>query len=132
MGNNHSMSRENKKNQLRKQVVPAAYPKDEDSEEILRKAHQRTIKRRLRIAMIIGILAALAAAGLFYYDRYQSFADYQVVWESGFTEDGQGESIAAEGKLLRLCGFCRRCDQIHEGRRFLSGRQGKSRMDFKL
>ena len=80
MGNNHSMSRENKKNQLRKQVVPAAaaYPKDEDSEEILRKAHQRTIKRRLRIAMIIGILAALAAAGLFYYDRYQSFADYQV------------------------------------------------------
>ena len=104
MGNNHSMSRENKKNQLRKQVVPAAaaYPKDEDSEEILRKAHQRTIKRRLRIAMIIGILAALAAAGLFYYDRYQSFADYQVVWESGFTEDGQGESIAAEGNF---CGF---------------------------
>ena len=127
------MSRENKKNQLRKQVVPAAaaYPKDEDSEEILRKAHQRTIKRRLRIAMIIGILAALAAAGLFYYDRYQSFADYQVVWESGFRRWAGGEHCGG-GKLLRLCGFCRRCDQIHEGRRFLSGRQGKSRMDFKL
>ena len=48
MGSNRSMSRENKKKQLRSQMVSPSVssPEDEDSEELIKKAHQKSVKRR--------------------------------------------------------------------------------------
>lgn len=103
MGNNRSINRENKKRQLRSQMV--SLPEQEDSEEILKKAHQRTIKRRMRIGIVIGILIAAAAAGFIYYDRYMSFADYQVVWENNFNQQESGEGTAGEGNFSEFADF---------------------------
>ena len=49
MGSNRSMSRENKKKQLRSQMVSPSVssPEDEDSEELIKKAHQKSVKRRV-------------------------------------------------------------------------------------
>ena len=48
MGINRSMSRENKKKQLRSQMVSPSVssPEDEDSEELIKKAHQKSVKRQ--------------------------------------------------------------------------------------
>ena len=81
MGINRSMSRENKKKQLRSQMVSPSVssPEDEDSEELIKKAHQKSVKRRVRIGAVIGILILAAVGGFIYYDRYMSFADYELV-----------------------------------------------------
>ena len=77
MGSNRSMSRENKKKQLRSQMVSPSVssPEDEDSEELIKKAHQKSVKRRVRIGAVIGILILATVGGFIYYDRYMSFAD---------------------------------------------------------
>ena len=62
MGSNRSMSRENKKKQLRSQMVSPSVssPEDEDSEELIKKAHQKSVKRRVRIGAVIGVLILAA------------------------------------------------------------------------
>ena len=107
MGSNRSMSRENKKKQLRSQMVSPSVssPEDEDSEELIKKAHQKSVKRRVRIGAVIGILILATVGGCIYYDRYMSFADYELVWETDFNQGEPGEAAAGEGNFSGFADF---------------------------
>lgn len=88
MNDMSSMSRENKKRQLRQQIVSSktVHTREEDSQEIVQKATKKIRKRRL--IRIIIILAVLGAAGYFafrYYTSYQ-FEQHEVVWEVPMNE----------------------------------------------
>ena len=49
-----SMSRENKKRQLKRQIVPPRPPKpEEDGQEAVRRAHRRTVRKRLLIFLVL-------------------------------------------------------------------------------
>ncbi len=68
MGSNRSMSRENKKKQLKRQIVPSGSPfqEEEDSREIVAQgAPEKRIRKRLIILAVLAGLAAMAAVVLF-------------------------------------------------------------------
>ncbi|MBS1483197.1 MAG: hypothetical protein HP059_08225, partial [Clostridium sp.] len=101
MGSTSSMSRENKKKQLKRQIVPpnSRHQEEEDSREIVHKAHKRVVRKRLAIFLVLVILAAIAALVLFRYDRYHQFTDYQVIWEKNLTSEAQEAAVQGEGSF---------------------------------
>lgn len=104
MGSTNSMSRENKKKQLKRQIVPSSnhYQDEEDSREIVHKAHKRVVKRRLIIFLVLAVLAGIAAIVLFRYDRYHQFTDYQAIWEKDLLGEAQEAAAQGEGSF---CGY---------------------------
>ena len=100
MGSTNSMSRENKKKQLKRQIVPSGSPfqEEEDSREIVHKAHRRVVRKRLIILAVLAALAATAALVLSRYERYHTFTDYQTVWERDLVAEAQ--EAAAQGLSL--------------------------------
>lgn len=106
MGSDNSMNRENKKKQLKRQVVPLDRGEEEESSrEIVHKAHRRVIWKRLTIFLILAALAAAAAFVLFRYDRYHHFTDYQVMWQKNFTNEAQEAAIQGEGNFCAYKDF---------------------------
>lgn len=99
MSDMSSMNRENKKKQLRKRLITTQtsdrqngreqeiYDKEEgSSQDIVRKAHRRTIKRRLILFLILAFcLAAGAFAGIRYM-KFHSYVQYQIAWEKKMDE----------------------------------------------
>lgn len=104
MGSTNSMSRENKKKQLKRQVVPSGNPfkEEEDSREVVRKAHKRVVRKRLTILAVLAVMAGIAAFVLFRYDRYHTFTDYQAVWEKDLVSEAQEAAAQGEGSF---CGY---------------------------
>ena len=58
MGSTNSMSRENKKKQLKRQIVPSnnQYHEEEDSRDIVHKAHKRVVRKRLTVITSLRII----------------------------------------------------------------------------
>ncbi len=88
-----SMSRENKKRRLRRQVItshsPAPrqgfYPEERD-EEVLRQKHQKLIRRRL---LLVALFLALVAGGIHalrYYQKKHQYTSYETSWEIPINE----------------------------------------------
>ena len=133
MGSNRSMSRENKKKQLRSQMVSSSVssPEDEDSEELIKKAHQKSVKRRVRIGAVIGVLIWPLWADLYIMTdichlQTMSLSGRRILIRESRAKLLPGKGIFPDLQILR------RCDQVYQGWSFLSGFQGKGRMDFKL
>lgn len=107
MGSTSSMSRENKKKQLKRQIVPSdnRYQNEEDSREIVHNAHKRVVRKRLIIFLVLAVLAAIAAFVLFRYDRYHQFADYQVIWEKDLLGEAQEAAAQGEGSFCEYRDF---------------------------
>ena len=80
MSDMSSMNRESKKRQLRKQIVPPPAPPEEDSEAIVRQAHAKVRKKRLRIFFLAAVILAVLGLGLYQYFNYRQYTDYAVVW----------------------------------------------------
>ena len=79
--------------------------------EIVHKAHQRVVRKRLIILAVLAALAAIAALVLFRYERYHTFTDYQTVWER--IQWLRPRKPLPRGKeLLRVQGFRGRSSQI--------------------
>ena len=93
MDNSSLMNRENKKRQLRRQIVPPRYQTEEESEQAIRNAHKKTVRKRLAVLAVVAVLLGGAAFGIYYYDRYHSFYDYQVVWEKSLAEENQEAAV---------------------------------------
>lgn len=107
MGSTSSMSRENKKKQLKRQIVPSdnRYQDDEDSREIVHNAHKRVVRKRLTIFLVLAILAAIAAFVLYRYDRFHQFTDYQIIWEKDLIGEAQEAAVQGEGSFSEYRDF---------------------------
>ena len=91
MSDMSSMSRKEKKNQLRRQMISSG-PKDkkikqeESSEKIISKAHNRVLRRRFLTFIIIIGLAAAAVFGVRQYFTYHQYTSYKTAWEKPVSE----------------------------------------------
>lgn len=56
----------------------------------------------MTIFIIAAVLLGGAAFSIYYYDRYHTFYDFQVVWEKSLTEENQEAAIQGEGSF---CGY---------------------------
>ena len=109
MDNTSSTSRENKKKQLRRQIVSSNfssapsgrgdYEEEEDSREIVYNAHRKVIRRRIRLVCILLALAAIAVFCLFRYNVYHEYTDYTVLWEKDFSADNAEGVSKGEGNF---------------------------------
>lgn len=88
-----SMSRESKKNKLRQQIVRPQQPQDaweadseEDSEEVVRKAHNRVLRHRWILVIIVLLLIACAAVAWIFYQRNYRYSSYETGWEVDLNE----------------------------------------------
>lgn len=107
MGSTNLMSRENKKKQLKRQVVPPSNGEEDEegSRELVHRAHKRVIWKRLTIFWVLAVLAAVAAFVLLRYDRYHHFTDFQVMWEKSFTNEAQEAAVQGEGSYCEYRDF---------------------------
>lgn len=86
MNDFNSMSRESKKDRLRSRVITpgyrdSGYMPEEDSEEVVRRAHRKVQKRRFTILIVILIFFACIAGGVNWYNRSYQYENYSVGWE---------------------------------------------------
>lgn len=105
MGSASSMSRENKKKQLKRQIVPSNHQHEEESREVLLNARRRALKKRLIIVLVLVALAAIAALALYQYDRYHSFTEYQIIWEKSLLSEVQEAAAQGEGSFCQYRDF---------------------------
>ena len=105
MDNSSLINRQNKKRQLRRQIVPPRYQTEEESEQAIRNAHKKTVRKRLAVLAVVAVLLGGAAFGIYYYDRYHSFYDYQVVWEKSLAEENQEAAVKGEGSFCEYVDF---------------------------
>ncbi|RGY97699.1 DUF5711 family protein [Clostridium sp. AM58-1XD] len=108
MSDMSSMSRESKKKQLRRQMISAdsgervrRQASGENSEEIVRKAHRRVLRRRLTVLFVFLLLAAGAGFGIYQYLIFHQFTEYKTVWENSVSEGGAAEYAAFGGNVLK-------------------------------
>lgn len=84
MSNMSSMNRDMKKRQLKRQVISNTAmreEREEDSEQVIRKARQKVWKKRLTIMAVIMVAVAAAVFGGYRYYRDYKYTDYMVGWE---------------------------------------------------
>ena len=98
-----SMSRERKKSQLKRQIVPSRTPEpEEDGQEAVRRAHRRVVRKRLLIFLVLLILTGAAGLVFWQYDRYHQYSSYQVSWERSLAGEGQDGGLNTDGSF---CGY---------------------------
>ena len=86
-----SMSRESKKDKLRRQVVrpqQAAWNADpqEDSEAVVRKAHNRVLRRRWGLVLLLVLLVAGGVTAWIFYQRNYHYSSYETAWQVDLNE----------------------------------------------
>ena len=86
MSDMNSMNREIKKDQLRRQIVPASPQKDEDSNEIIKRARTKVKKKKLKIFLVVLFILSAGAVSLYTYLNYYQYTGYSVVWEKSLNE----------------------------------------------
>lgn len=109
MSDMDSMSREYKKKRLRRQIVPtdrpagnpSMTPMQEDSEEIVRRAHRRTGKKRLIVLSAILLLAGVGAGGWNYYQKQYQYTSYETVWQVDLQEGSLVDYEAFGSNVLK-------------------------------
>lgn len=112
MSNANQANRENKKKQLRRQVVPSGSQppgrgeyEEEDSREAVYNAHRKVVRRRIRLVLILLIMIATAIFFFYRYTLYHEFTNYQVLWEKDFTV-GDSEGVnKGEGNFTGYADF---------------------------
>ena len=113
-GNNlDSLSREKKKNQLRRQMLstqnrpPVLRPEDdrdhssEDSEEIVEKARRKVLRRRLTIFGVLLVLLGTAAFGFYQYQRRHQYSGYSTLWETSMNEGDYSSYVYYGSNVLK-------------------------------
>lgn len=105
MGGADSMSREKKKRQLKRQMVPNRYADEEDSREIVYQAHRKVVRKRIRIALVFVILILIAVFVYFRYAGYHQYAAYEVIWEKSLESENQEAAAKGEGSFCQYADF---------------------------
>ncbi|MCD8225620.1 MAG: DUF5711 family protein [Clostridiales bacterium] len=94
MSDMSSMSRENKKRQLRRQIVfsqeaagrSGMHGDKPDNEEIVRQAQSRARRRRLLIVIILLLIVAVGAVAYQIYQRFYRYVSFETSWEIALNE----------------------------------------------
>ncbi len=94
MSDMSSMSRENKKRQLRSRVISSEQDvsrmpfaqAEEDSEDIVRRAQRKVSRRRLVIAGIVLLVILAAVMAWRYYRKNYRYSSYETSWEISVEE----------------------------------------------
>lgn len=87
-----SMSRENKKKQLRRQMISSdrsyPYPQEvqENSEELVRRAQKKALRKRQLQFLIVFLLIGAGAAGWFYHQKNYQYTTYETSWQIDMNE----------------------------------------------
>ena len=85
------MSRESKKDKLRRQIVSPQQPAwnaepEEDSEAVVRRAHNRVLRHRWILVLLVLLLIAAGAAAWFFYQRNYRYSGYETAWQVDLNE----------------------------------------------
>ncbi len=86
MSDMNSMNREIKKSQLRRQIISASPHMEENSEEIIKKARIKVRKKRIKIFLVLFLVLAAGAAGVYVYFMLYQYTGYRVDWERDMSE----------------------------------------------
>ncbi|MGN0157908.1 MAG: DUF5711 family protein [Brotaphodocola sp.] len=92
MSDMSSMSRENKKRQLRQQMISSdrlsPYPEaqQENSEEVVRRAQKKVRRRRRLRILILVLLIGAGAAGWWYHQKNYQYVTYETSWQIDINE----------------------------------------------
>ena len=84
MNDMSSMSRESRKDQLRRRMITPGTPRrlpEEDSEEVVKRAHKKAVRRRLRVLVAVLVLLAVCAGVLYWYQRFYQLKTAVPGWE---------------------------------------------------
>ena len=117
---------------MRRQIVPPRYQTEEESEQAIRNAHKKTVRSDWLFWQLWQLLLGGAAFGIYYYDRYHSFYDYQVVWEKSLAEENQEAAVKGEGSFCEYVDFGDGVIKYtKDGASYIDGR-GKDHLDPEL
>ncbi len=116
MNERDSLSRELKKDQLRRRMItsepenrtalsqaPRQRPNlmEEDSEKVVRRAHRKVQRRRLIMVLSVLLVLAALAGGVYWYQRFYQYDKYTPGWERTFNRgDGSFTGYAQFGSNL--------------------------------
>lgn len=86
-----SMSRESKKDKLRRQIVRPQQPAwnadpEEDSEAVMRKAHNRVLRHRWPLVILVLLLIGGGVAAWIFYQRNYRYSGYDTAWQVDLNE----------------------------------------------
>ena len=88
MSDMRSMDRENKKRQLRSNIVqlpnqnrPVSYEEEEDSEEVIRQYQSGKRKKQIMILIVAALFVAIAVFCFYRYQKEYRYTEYEVTWE---------------------------------------------------
>jgi hypothetical protein len=94
MSDMNSMSRENRKRQLRRRVISSdttynaasAWKREEDSEDVVRRAQKKVRRRHLVILAAVAVIGLAVFAGVRYYRMNYSYTSFETSWEIPMNE----------------------------------------------
>lgn len=107
------MNRENKKQQLRSNIVqlpnqgrPVSYEEEEDSEEIIRQFQSGRRKKRFMITLALTVFLAATIFCFYQYQNEYEYTEYDVAWEQAmrYVDAGAENSLAAESEDAEAAG----------------------------
>ena len=86
-----SMSRESKKDKLRRQIVRPQQPAwnadpEEDSGAVVRKAHNRVLRHRWALVILVLLLRGGGVAAWIFYQRNYRYSGYDTAWQVDLNE----------------------------------------------
>lgn len=105
MGSISSMSRENKKKQLKRQIVPNHFDDEEGSRETVNNAHRRAAQKRMHMFLIALCLAVGAVIIYLRYSDYHQYTSYQVSWERSLVDETQEAAARGEGSFCEYIDY---------------------------
>lgn len=100
MSDMRTMDRENKKRQLRSNIVqipnqndPAYYEEEEDSEEVIRQYQSGKRKKNLLIFLVVTIFLGVTIFCFYKYQKEYEYKEYEVTWQKAMRYADENQSI---------------------------------------
>lgn len=104
MSDMRSMDRENKKRQLRSNIVqlpnqndPAYYEEEEDSEEVIRQYQSGKRKKHFFIFLVVTIFLGVTIFCFYQYQKEYEYKEYEVTWQKAMRYTDENQSIGESG-----------------------------------
>jgi len=105
------MDRENKKRQLRSNIVqlpnqndPAYYDEEEDSEEVIRRYQSGKRRKKFLIFLVVTVFLSITIYCFYQYQKEYEYTEYEVTWQQAMRYIDEKTGAAAESEESGLFG----------------------------